>query len=150
MTLFWSILTTLWSFFSQKNYFPFPSTISKTIDYFPPIFDYFFTVIWPFGLWIPLEEDLVHALRDYPEDRALLGRKAKKAAKEVAAKQASNAPAVSKMSKDVIVPLHKEPRMVTALLQLVPKTSNISKWLTDQPPTPQEDILIVEKEEILK
>ena len=34
------------------------------------------------------KEDLVDALRDYPEDRALLARKAQKAAKEVAAKQA--------------------------------------------------------------
>ena len=33
------------------------------------------------------KEDLVDALRDYPEDRALLARKAQKAAKEVAAKQ---------------------------------------------------------------
>lgn len=37
------------------------------------------------------------ALNDYPEDRALLARKAQKAAKEVAAKQAPNPDQVSNL-----------------------------------------------------
>ncbi len=37
------------------------------------------------------------ALNDYPEDRALLARKAQKAAKEVAAKQAPNPDQVSRL-----------------------------------------------------
>ena len=62
--------------------------------------------------------------------QALLARKAKKAAKEVAAKQAANAPVVSKMSKDVIVKVNKDPILVTTVLKLIPEESNISKWLT--------------------
>lgn len=99
-------------------------------------------------LYVLFKEDLVDALRDYPEDRALLARKAQKAAKEVAAKQAANAPVTSKMTKDVIVPVDRHPVIVTALLKLLPVESNVSKWLTFgskiQDP---EDILILEKTE---
>ena len=101
-------------------------------------------------LYVLFKEDLVDALRDYPEDRALLARKAQKAAKEVAAKQAANAPVVSKMSKDVIVKVNKDPVLVTAVLKLVPEESNISKWLTMGTSVEEvhsEDLLIVEKEE---
>ena len=70
-------------------------------------------------LYVLFKEDLVDALRDYPEDRALLARKAQKAAKEVAAKQAANAPVVSKMSKDVIVKVNKDPVLVTAVLNRI-------------------------------
>ena len=99
------------------------------------------------------KEDLVDALRDYPEDRALLARKAQKAAKEVAAKQAANAPVVSKMSKDVIVKVNKDPVLVTTVLKLVPEKSNIFNWLTmgtSVEETQSEDILVVEKEEKTK
>ena len=96
---------------------------------------------------------MVDALRDYPEDRALLARKAQKAAKEVAAKQAANAPVVSKMSKDVIVKVNKDPVLVTTVLKLVPEKSNIFNWLTmgtSVEETQSEDILVVEKEERTK
>ena len=84
-------------------------------------------------------------------EQALLARKAKKAAKEVAAKQAANAPVVSKMSKDVIVKVNKDPVLVTTVLKLIPEKSNISKWLTMgtsvEEPQLSEDMLVVEKEE---
>ena len=104
-------------------------------------------------LYVLFKEDLTAALGDYPEDRALLARKAQKAAKEVAAKHVANVTAVSTMKKDIIVPLSKDPVMVTALLKLVPKNSNIAKWLNygsmkkaeDQ--EDQEDTLVVEKTE---
>lgn len=99
-------------------------------------------------LYVLFKEDLVDALRDYPEDRALLARKAQKAAKEVAAKQAANAPVMSKMTKDVIVPLDRHPVMVTALLKLLPKESNVSKWLNYGDKIHEsEDVLVVEKTE---
>ena len=104
-------------------------------------------------LYVLFKEDLVDALRDYPEDRALLARKAQKAAKEVAAKQAANAPVVSKMSKDVIVKVNKDPVLVTTVLKLVPEKSNIFNWLTmgtSVEETQSEDILVVEKEEKTK
>ena len=97
--------------------------------------------------------DLIDALRDYPEDKELLGRKSAKARKEVAAKQAANTTATSKMKKDIIIPLEKDPAMVTALLKLVPKTSKVSKLLTEgtlereYKDEDTEDILVVEKEE---
>ena len=71
-------------------------------------------------LYVLFKEDLVKALGierfrkqltfsfkffilvDYPADKALLARKAQKAAKEVAAKQAGNVTAVSKASKVLI------------------------------------------------
>ena len=69
--------------------------------------------------------DLVDALRDYPEDRALLNKKSQKARKEVAAKQAATTTVVSKMSKNIIIRLNKEPAIVTALLKLMPKSSKV-------------------------
>ena len=96
---------------------------------------------------------MIDALRDYPEDKELLGRKSAKARKEVAAKQAANTTATSKMKKDIIIPLEKDPAMVTALLKLVPKTSKVSKLLTEgtlereYKDEDTEDILVVEKEE---
>ena len=99
--------------------------------------------------------DLIDALRDYPEDKELLGRKSAKARKEVAAKQAANTTATSKMKKDIIIPLEKDPAMVTALLKLVPKTSKVSKLLTEgtlereYKDEDTEDILVVEKEETI-
>ena len=104
-------------------------------------------------LYVLFKEDLVDALRDYPEDKALLARKAQKAAKEVAAKQMSNVTAVSKLSKDIIFKVNKEPGIVTALLKLVHKHSAISRMLTQGTVQPdpydetKEDVLIVEKEE---
>ena len=76
----------------------------------------------------------------------------------MAAKQASNTTATSKMTKDVIFPLNKDPAMVTALLKLIPKSSKVSKLLTYGTLQPEnanfeeenEDILVVEKEEINK
>ena len=83
-----------------------------------------------------------------------MARKAKKAAKEVAAKRAANAPVVSKMSsKDVIVKVNKDPVLVTTVLKLIPEKSNISKWLTmgtsvEEPlHSEAEDLLVVEKVE---
>ena len=95
--------------------------------------------------------DLVDALRDYPEDRALLAKKSQKARKEVAAKQAANTTAVSKMSKNIIIRLNKEPAMVTALLKLIPKSSKVSKLLTQGSLEKDEhedndELLVVEKE----
>ena len=81
------------------------------------------------------------------------GQKLLKAAKEVAAKQAANAPVVSKMSKDVIVKVNKDPVLVTTVLKLVPEKSNIFNWLTmgtSVEETQSEDILVVEKEEKTK
>ena len=81
-----------------------------------------------------------------------MARKAKKAAKEVAAKQAANAPVVSK-PQDVIVKVNKDPVLVTTVLKLIPEKSNISKWLTmgtsvEEPPNSEaEDLLVVEKVE---
>ena len=115
-------------------------------------------VEFPVKILFLIKGDLVDALRDYPEDKALLARKSQKARKEVAAKQASNTTATSKMTKDVIFPLNKDPAMVTALLKLIPKSSKVSKLLTYGTLQPEnanfgeenEDILVVEKEEITK
>ena len=108
-------------------------------------------------LYVLFKEDLVDALRDYPEDKALLAKKARKAAKEVAAKQAANATVKSKMTRDIIFPLKKEPGLISLLLRMVPKETKMSNILTlgSIPPPEQsvnekldtDEILVVEKTE---
>ena len=59
-------------------------------------------------LYVLFKEDLNEALVDYPEDRDLLARKAKKAAMEVARKQASTNGAKDEQDsamEDVIFPI---------------------------------------------
>ena len=79
-------------------------------------------------LYVLFKEDLVDALRDYPEDKALLAKKAQKAAKEVVAKQAANATVKSKMTRDVIFPLPgKDPLLFSLLLKMMPKEPMMAK-----------------------
>ena len=84
-------------------------------------------------LYVLFKEDLNEALNEYPEDRKLLGRKAAKAAMEVAAKQKSEQEKNKQEgkggdankgqdNKDVIIKLEKdEPAMVKAVMQILKK-----------------------------
>ena len=107
-------------------------------------------------LYVLFKEDLVDALRDYPEDKALLAKKAQKAAKEVVAKQAANATVKTKMTRDVIIPSPgKDPMLFSLLLKMMPKEPKKAKLypqisldtLAKKEDIDQEndDILIVEK-----
>ena len=106
-------------------------------------------------LYVLFKEDLVDALRDYPEDKALLARKARKAAKEVAAKHAANTTVKSKMTRDVIFPLQRDPKLISVLFKMMPQKP---KSVLDKPKISldtlakkedleeePEDILVIEK-----
>ena len=71
-------------------------------------------------LYVLYKEDLNEALIEFPEDRELLGRKAKKAAKEVAAKQNAGKPAASVGREDIIVPNWKDPKMLRTTMKVEP------------------------------
>ena len=84
-------------------------------------------------LYVLFKEDLNEALNDYPEDRKLLGRKAAKAAMEVAAKQKAEQEKNKQEvkggdankggdNKDVIIKLEKdEPAMMKLVMQILQK-----------------------------
>ena len=69
-------------------------------------------------------------MNDYPDDRALLGRKAQKAAKEVAAKQAPNPDEKSGRpgEENVLVPIaekkQKDPKLLDTVIKVLPPGSN--------------------------
>lgn len=69
-------------------------------------------------------------LFQYPEDRSLLGRKAQKAAKEIAEKQsAGKSEDFLAQTRDVIVPLRKDPQMLDVVLQVLPEEGVTKKEL---------------------
>lgn len=107
-------------------------------------------------LYVLFKEDLTDSLKDYPEDKALLARKAQKAAKEVAAKQAATTTVTSKINQNVLIPVTTQPEIMSVLLKLVPKHSKISRMLlqgttendTFDDAETNEDILVVETTEV--
>ena len=56
----------------------------------------------------------------FPEDRELLGRKAKKAAKEVAAKQNADKPKVAAGKEDIVIPNWRDPKILRTTMKLLP------------------------------
>ena len=56
----------------------------------------------------------------FPEDRELLGRKAKKAAKEVAAKQNADKPAAVVGKEDVVFPNWRDPKILRTTISVLP------------------------------
>ena len=56
----------------------------------------------------------------FPEDRELLGRKAKKAAKEVAAKQNADKPKVNVAKEDIVIPNWKDPKILRTTMMVLP------------------------------
>ena len=105
-------------------------------------------------LHVLFKEDLVDALRDYPADDALLARKARKTAKEVAAKDAANTAVKSKVT-DVIFPFRKDPKLISVVMKLMrkepksmcDKTLALDALAEKDDVEEAEDILMVEKNE---
>ena len=56
----------------------------------------------------------------FPEDRELLGRKAKKAAKEVAAKQNADKPRIVAAKEDIVFPNWKDPKILRTTMKVLP------------------------------
>ena len=56
----------------------------------------------------------------FPEDRELLGRKAKKAAKEVAAKQNADKPTIVAAKEDIVFPNWKDPKILRTTMKVLP------------------------------
>ena len=89
-----------------------------------------------------------------PADDALLARKARKTAKEVAANDAANTAVKSKVT-DVIFPFRKDPKLISVVMKLMrkepksmcDKTLALDALAEKDDVEEAEDILMVEKNE---